>query len=156
MIASFNDTRCGYGGVCSNDPLLFTCNITGSPATTVIVTFPPSGDIIILNDDNSIQGMIPEGYTLQSAIVSMNDSLNNFILTFSIESASLLNGSDIICNSGLTGGRVMAGCPVARKFSIHIVHVQCVLLNQRLSYASRVNACITIYPDIICCLWLTG
>ena len=117
VIASFNDTRCGYGGVCSTDPLFFTCNITGSPATVATVALP-SGDVIVLNEDNSIQGMIPEGYTLQSAIVSMNDALINFILTFSIESASLLNGSDIICNSALVGGIRMAGCPVAGKFSI--------------------------------------
>ena len=116
MIASFNETNCGDGGsVCSTDPVLFTCNITGSSGTVSTVTFP-SGDAIVLNKDNSRAGMIPEGYTLQSAIASMHGGLNNFVLTFSIESASLLNGSDIICNSGLVGGIEMAGCPVAGKF----------------------------------------
>ena len=122
VIASFNDTRCGDGGVCSTDPLLFTCNITGSLSTTATVTLTPSGDVIQLNHDNSTQGMIPARYILQSTIVSMNGVLNNFILIFSIESASLLNGSDIICNSGLSGGIRMARCPVAGKFSVHVVH----------------------------------
>ena len=116
MIASFNETSCGDGGsVCSTDPLLFTCNITGSPGSIVTLTLPPSGDAIILNNDNSRQGTIPEGYTLQTTAVSMNDSLNNFLLILSIESASVLNNSDIICNTGLSDGRFMAGCPVAGK-----------------------------------------
>ena len=114
VIASFNDTGCGDGReVCSTDPLLFTCNITGSLSTTATVTLPPSGVVILLSNDNSALGMVPQGYILQSTIVSMNDGLNNFILTLSIENASLLNGSDIICNSGLSGGIRMAGCPVA-------------------------------------------
>ena len=112
VIASFNDTRCGNGGVCSTDSLLFICNITDSLSSTATVTLP-SGDVILLDDNNLMQGTIQAGYILQSAFISMNGGLNNFILTLSIESASLLNGSDIICNSGLSGGIEMAGCPVA-------------------------------------------
>ena len=129
--------------MCSTDPLLFTCNITDSPNTIATVTLPPSGDVILLSNDNSTQGMIPEGYTLQSASVSMNGGLNNFILTLSIESASLLNSSDIICNSGLSGGRVMVGCPVAGKFSIHVV--QCINLSC-LSYMYSIKGHIPRIP----------
>ena len=111
--------------MCSTDPLLFTCNITGSLSTTATVTIPSFGVVIQLSNDNSALGMVPQGYILQSTIVSMNGVLNNFILIFSIENASLLKDGVLVCNSGLSGGIRMAGCPVAGKYIYPDLHLVC-------------------------------
>ena len=39
-MASFNDSRCDGGAVCPSDPLLFTCTVTDSPATSARATLP--------------------------------------------------------------------------------------------------------------------
>ena len=115
MDVSFNDPRCGDGrGVCPTDPLLFTCVVTGSPVNSITVEIENVFEID-LNDDNTIDGDLPDGYTVQSHNVQTNVGSLNYTLVLSIVNASLLNGSLIICDSNLAGVDDMAGCPVAGK-----------------------------------------
>ena len=40
-MASFSNARCTAGGVCPNDPLVFTCEVNGAPVQQIIL---PSGE----------------------------------------------------------------------------------------------------------------
>ena len=119
VVVNFNDTRCGDGrGVCQTDPLLFTCMVTGATANRITVKIENVLDID-LNDDNTIDGNLPDGFIVQSHNVQTNGGSLDYILVLSIVSASLLNGSLIICDSNIFGvDDGMAGCPVAGKFNI--------------------------------------
>ena len=116
MDVSFNNSRCGDGrGVCPTDPLLFTCVVTGSTASRTTVEIENVLEID-LRQDNTIDGDLPDGYTVQSHNVQTNDGSLDYTLGLSIVSASLLNGSLIICDSNILGvDDGMAGCPVAGK-----------------------------------------
>ena len=116
MDVNFNNPRCGDGRrVCPTDPLLFTCVVTGSPANRITVEIENVFEID-LNDDNTTEGDLPDGFTVHSHNVQTNVGLLNYTLVLSIVNASLLNGSLIICDSNLGGvDDSMAGCPVAGK-----------------------------------------
>ena len=123
MDANFNDPRCEDGrGVCPTDPLLFTCAVTGNLAANIIVKINNSVGGISLTAANAIQeldGGLPDGFTVQSHNVQSNDGSLNYTLVLSIVSASLLNGSSIICDSNTFGvGDGLAGCPVAGKLNM--------------------------------------
>ena len=111
--AGFNDTRCEDGGVvCPTDLLLFTCNITDTPSTRVIVLFSFAEMVVIaLTNNNVIQGGGPDGINIHSHSVT-GEGPYDYILTLSIASASLLNGGMIECDSNI-GVTDRAGCPVA-------------------------------------------
>ena len=118
MDVSFNDTRCGDGrGVCPTDPLLFTCIVTGSTATSITVKIENILEIDF-NADNTTDEYLPNGYTVQSHNVhwQTNVASLDYTLVLSIVNASQLNGSLIRCDSNLFGvDDSMAGCPVAGK-----------------------------------------
>ena len=128
---NLNDPRCGDGGrVCPNDPLLFTCNVTDSPANIITVKIENVLDID-LNKDNTIDGDLPDGFTVQSKNVQINAEFVNYTLVLSIVNASLLNGSLIICDSNIRNVDGMAGCPVAGKLVCvleHWVFVQIIIV----------------------------
>ena len=110
-MASFNDSRCAAGGVCATDPLLFTCEVNGAFLLRVI---PPTGrqEVISVGDttDNIV---LPDGYTAVSLDLSKTDGVERDIsLQIAIENASLLNGSEIICDDSTPRNVVMAGCPL--------------------------------------------
>ena len=111
--ASFNDTRCDGGSVCPTDPLFFTCEITESGNTQATVKFPSDMTIILLSTD-MIVGDPPNGVTVFHN-VTINDT-HDFTLSLAIETASLLNGGMITCDSAVSGEVDMAGCPVAGEF----------------------------------------
>ena len=64
--AGFNDSRCTWGMVCPNDPLLYFCTIT-SQADEAIVQLP-SGQTVFIhsNDTYKIEGDLPDGVTVDS------------------------------------------------------------------------------------------
>ena len=124
MDVNFNDPRCGDGrGVCPTDPLLFTCMVTGNPAASIIVKINNSvGEIRLMasNTTQELDGGLPDGFTVQSHNVQINDGSADYTLVLSIMNASLLNGNSmIICDSNIFGADdVSAGCPVAGKLYV--------------------------------------
>ena len=72
--ASFDDPRCEGERVCPNDPLLFTCTVTGSIIGDARVTLP-SGQTVDINSDNTISvigGSLPGGVMVQSHDASVD------------------------------------------------------------------------------------
>ena len=111
--ASFNDTRCDVGMVCPNDPLLFTCTVTGSSVSRAIVTLP-SGEEVAIRDDNTTTGEedLPDGVIVYDHSAVMNSGMADYVLILMIDTASLLNDGMIECDS-LTSLTDEAACPVA-------------------------------------------
>ena len=124
---NFNDPRCGDGrGLCPTDPLLFTCIVTGGTATSITVKIDDVLEIDF-NVDNTIDGDLPDGFTVPSHNVQTNVGSLDYTLVLSIVNASLLNGSLIVCESNTFGvDDSTAECPVVGKLNIYIVLV-CVL-----------------------------
>ena len=112
-MASFSDDRCEADGVCSSDPLTFTCEINEANVLRVVL---PNGDSDIVEDGSDTDDVdLPDGFTADSLVTTSVDNLTNFVLTLTISSASLLDGSEIICED-FTGNNVaMAGCPILGK-----------------------------------------
>ena len=94
--ASFNDTRCYNEGVCPNDPLLFTCTVTGSPVSKATVTLPFQRDVNI-HYDNTTSGELPHGVTVQYHDAIISDGLVNYTISLAFEKAYLLTGI-VACN----------------------------------------------------------
>ena len=86
---SFNDTRCDGGRVCPTDPLLFTCEITGSTSTSIAVTFPSDmGITIILRSRGTVdEHDPPDGVTVRFHNVAITENAVNYTLSLSIETA---------------------------------------------------------------------
>ena len=118
--ASFDDPRCGMDErVCPNDPLRFTCTVTGSDDSLAAVTLP-SGEIVLILSDNTTLGGgdLPNGVRVHSYNV-VGDGLVDYTLTLAIDRASILNGNNVVCADGATGPPIAeASCPVAGRYCI--------------------------------------
>ena len=116
VVVNFNDTRCtDGGGVCSTDSLLLTC--TANEIIILRVTLPSDGTLGVFNDGTVTGiGTLPAGFSVESSNAIMNPGglSYNYTLSLSIENASLLNGSMIVCDDN-TINQDMAGCPVVGK-----------------------------------------
>ena len=100
--ASFDDPRCEEGRVCPNDPLLFTCTVTGSTATLASVILP-SGQSVFIRSDNTVSfggGTLPDGVRVHSHDARVGGGVANYTLTLAIDRASVLNGNSVICAGG--------------------------------------------------------
>ena len=98
--------------MCPNDPLLFTCTVTGSSVSRAIVTLP-SGEEVAIRDDNTVIGEdLPDGVILFDHSAVMNSGVADYTLVLAIVTASLLNDGMIECDS-LTSLTDEAACPVA-------------------------------------------
>ena len=107
-VASFNDSRCVAGGVCSTDPLLFTCELYH--VTGIRVRLPNGEHESISLGDTAADIVLSAGYTATSVnITKIDEFLRNVHLTVYIVNASLLNGGEIMCDDHV-GGDVMAAC----------------------------------------------
>ena len=109
-VAHFNDSRCVANGVCSTDPLLFTCELNEVIYLQVVL---PNGyyDYISIGD-NAADISLPAGFTVEVINIRvMNEVTGNISLALFIANASLLEGSEIKCYDELGNG-VMAGCPL--------------------------------------------
>ena len=114
-MASFSDDRCEADGVCSSDPLTFTCEINGANVLRVEL---PNGDSDFVDDRSDPDEVdLPEGFTADSLVATSVDNSTNFVLTLTIiiSSASLLDGGEIICEDVTDNIVVMAGCPILGK-----------------------------------------
>ena len=113
--ASFNDKRCVSGVVCPTDPLIFTCNVTGSGVDRALI-YLPSGEEVALRSDNTtaVEPNLPDGVTVQFHSVTVSNGVADYILSLAIERASLLNSDVIQCfDSSLPPVIDEASCPVA-------------------------------------------
>ena len=102
--------------MCPTDPLLFTCNVTGTPSNTITVTFPHDVTIILRSTGMVDGDDPPAGVTVFHANSNIT---GDYILSLSIANASLLNDGNIICDPGVRNRMAdMAECPVAGKCSM--------------------------------------
>ena len=121
--ASFNDPRCETDErVCPNDPLLFTCTVTGSTDSRATVRLS-SGQFVDIRSDNTIslggEGL-PDGVTVVSQDARV-DGVVDYTLTLAIDRASILNGNSVTCADGAVVPQTdEASCPVAGKYSTSV------------------------------------
>ena len=128
--ASFNDPRCNGQMVCPNDPLVFTCTVTGSAATEATVILSPGVEVRIRSEGNTIVGedTLPTGVTVQSFSATM-DSPRDFLLTLAITEASILTDA-VECDSNLADAVDEAECQIATGAVLHFPYwyTQCRIL----------------------------
>ena len=95
-MATFNDSRCTGSGVCLIDPLLFTCEFNEVFLLRVKL---PNGDQEVTSLGDTAEDVALPGVTVQYLNVTpIDESIRNYVLTFSIMNASLLDGGEIICD----------------------------------------------------------
>ena len=114
--ASFNDLRCETDErVCPNDPLLFTCTVTGSTANLATVRLSSGQFVIILSTGTISLGEdgLPVGVTVHSHDARVDGGVANYTLTLAIDRASVLTGSVTCADGGLSPQTAQASCPVA-------------------------------------------
>ena len=116
-MASFNDIRCETGGVCSSDPLFFTCELKEVPTLRVIL--PNDGQEVISKGDMTT-GVVLDYAGVEAVSLNITEvgfSKLNIRITLSIANASLLNGGKITCDDTNRNATVvsMAGCPLLGK-----------------------------------------
>ena len=115
--ASFDDPRCETDErVCPNDPLLFTCTVTGSDANLATVVLPSGQFVFILSDNITSLGEdgLPDGVRVVSHGARVGGGVANYTLTLVIDRASILNGNSVTCaDGGLSPQTAQASCPVA-------------------------------------------
>ena len=120
--ASFDDPRCETDErVCPNDPLLFTCTVTGSDDSVSSVRLPSGQFVAILSSNiTSVgEGGLPDGVRVVSQDATVDSGIRNYTLTLAIDRASILNGSNVMCADGVTGPPIAeASCPVAGRYCI--------------------------------------
>ena len=119
-MVNFDNPRCGDGrGVCPTDPLLFTCVVTGNIATRITVRIKNVLNIDLNENNETVENLLPDGFTVQSHNVQNNVGSLDYTLVLSIVNATLLNGSLIICDSNTVNvDEGMAGCPVAGELNL--------------------------------------
>ena len=115
-MANFSDARCALGGVCPNDPLVFTCELHDVALLQLTL---PTGNIEFVSVGDRADGIsLPDGFTAHSlVIVETDEAVRNITLTLSILNATLLNGGKITCDDSVKIV-AMAGCPLAGKPSV--------------------------------------
>ena len=70
-MASFSDARCTAGGVCPNDPLVFTCEVNDAYFLRVIL---PSGEQEYVSTGDSADNVVlPAGFTADSLVIHKID-----------------------------------------------------------------------------------
>ena len=115
--ASFDDPRCETDErVCPNDPLLFSCTVTGSTATLASVVLPSGQFVFILSDNITSLGEdgLPDGVRVVSHDARVDGGVANYTLTLVIDRASILNGNSVTCaDGGLSPQTAQTSCPVA-------------------------------------------
>ena len=113
-MAGFTDDRCIVDGVCRNDPLTFTCEISGALSLRVVL---PNGEQAIVSVGSEQDDItLPDGFTAENLnITEIDSSSRDFVLTLSIASASLLDSGEIRCDDTFDTNVARAGCPIMGK-----------------------------------------
>ena len=122
MEASFDDPRCETDErVCPNDPLLFTCTVTGSidSVATVRLSYRQFVNIDSDNMTSFVGGGLPGGVRVVSHDARVDGGTANYTLTLTIERASILTGNSVICADGAIVPQTdEASCLVAGRYCI--------------------------------------
>ena len=117
MDASFDDPRCEMDErVCPNDPLLFSCTVTGSDESVATVRLPSGQFVnILITNTISLGGEgLPVGVRVVSQDARVDGGTANYTLTLAIDRASILNGNSVTCaDGGFSPQTAQASCPVA-------------------------------------------
>ena len=115
-VANFSSKACTTGGVKPSEHLLFTCEVYGAALLRVVI---PTGDQEILSIGDTVTDVaLPAGFTAVSfTITEIDESTRNFILTLSIDSAALLNDSEIKCDDTTSRKEAKAKCPIIGELS---------------------------------------
>ena len=110
-VASFNDTGCTDSGVCSTDPLFFTCELKEVDVLKIVL---PSGkqEFISLGDTVNSVSLPAEFKAVSLNISKLDTGKRNISVTLSIANASLLDGGEIECDDTTPNIIVTAGCPL--------------------------------------------
>ena len=115
--ASFDDPRCETDErVCPNDPLLFTCTVTGSDDSLATVILSSGQFVYILSDNTTAFGGegLPVGVRVVAHDARVDGGVVDYTLTLAIDRASILNGNSITCADGAVVPQTdEASCPVA-------------------------------------------
>ena len=112
-VANFSNEACTTGGVKPSEPLLFTCKVNEAALLRVVL---PTGDHEVISvGDTAADIVLPAGFTAVS--LDIDESTRNFNLILSIDSASLLNGSEIKCDDTTSRNEAKAKCPVIGELS---------------------------------------
>ena len=109
-MARFNDSRCVAGGVCSTDPLFFTCEL--NEVILLQVVLPNGFHESVTLGDTATDIALPDGIT--AVFLNITNTNDFIVLTLFIASASLLEGGELRCDDTIGNG-VMAGCPLRSK-----------------------------------------
>ena len=120
-MANFINESCPAGGVKPFEVLLFSCEVKGAALLRVVL---PAGDQEIISvGDTTADVALPAGFTAVSLNITEIDGFTrNFNLTFSIDSASLLNGSEIKCDDTTSRKEAKANCPIIGELSSLFIH----------------------------------
>ena len=115
-MANFSDARCALGGVCPNDPLVFTCEL--NDVALLQLTLPTGYNEFVSVGDMADDVSLPAGFTAHSLVVEeIDEAARSIVLILSILNATLLNGGEIKCDD--TANIVaMAGCLLAGEPSV--------------------------------------
>ena len=127
--ASFDDPRCNGQMVCPNDPLVFTCTVTGSVASLATVRLSPGVEVDVRGTNTTMgEDTLPTGVTVQSFSATM-DSPRDFVLTLAITEASILTDA-VECDSNLADAVDEAECQIATGAVLHFPYwyIQCRIL----------------------------
>ena len=116
-MANFSDARCALGGVCPNDPLIFTCEL--HDVVLLMLTLPTGYIEVASLGDTADDVSLPNGFTAHSLVVEEIDVTSRNIAL--ILNATLLNGGQIRCGDSVNIV-AMAGCPLAGKPSVYVYH----------------------------------
>ncbi len=99
----------GNGAACPNDPVVFTCTVTGRTSLLWTVNLSLTHTIINglrivlsgIDGIRTLQPTGPEGFMFQAAITSTSsDSLTSTLTT--LTEVSLLNGTNVNCTGDQT------------------------------------------------------
>ena len=96
----FNDTRCDSGeDLCYYDPLLLTCNFTGSHDSGIQIIIPNYDGLVLYSNNTLIEteSSLPPLISVQSYRAFSYSSSTDYIIELFIEQAIVLVYEEIFC-----------------------------------------------------------
>ena len=150
-MASFSDDRCGADGVCSSDPLTFTCEINGVAVLQVVLPISEPEIVSHLHTREGLNEDLPDGFTAVTLnITEIDNSSRDFVLTLSITNASLLAGGEIRCDDATGNNVAMAGCPVLGKSCKQSCFQASAISTSLYVWTQGHPSCVSVHGNVYC------